>query len=112
MTYKHMSEDCSSNIHEFCNLCQCECHQAMKIQQHYHHESGFRFELSIESKDIETHAAMTDLPTHQRELVKTTLFQVGQIVDKLLVANKENKKSAWTEKDRERALEQPEDLDE
>lgn len=83
----------------------------MKIQQHYHHESGFRFEFSVESKDTETHAAMTDLPEHQKELIKTTLFQVGQIVDKLLVANK-YRKSTWTEKDRERALEQPEDLDE
>lgn len=82
-----MSEDCSSNLHEFCNLCQCECHNNMKIQQYYE-ESNFRFEFIVESKDVKTHAAMTDLPAHQKELIKTHLFQMGQLVEKLLVANK------------------------
>lgn len=60
----------------------------MKIQQFYHHESDFRFELTVESKDIETHAAFTDLPMHQKELIRTHMIQLGQVVDKLLVANK------------------------
>lgn len=84
----------------------------MKIQQFYHHESGYRFELTVESKDIDTHSAITDLKDYQKEMIKNHLIQIGHVIDKLLVANRENKKSAWTQKDRERALEQPEDLDE
>lgn len=58
----------------------------MKIQQYYENDSPFRFEMSVESKDVETHSAMTDLPEHQRELIKTHMIQLGHIVNKLLVA--------------------------
>lgn len=60
----------------------------MKITQHYHHESGFRLEISVESKDTNTHAALTDLKDYHKELIKTHLTQLGLVVDKLLVANK------------------------
>lgn len=63
----------------------------MKIEQHYHHESGFRFEISIQSKDVETHSTMTDLREDQRNLVKQKLNEVGIILDKLLVSVKNRK---------------------
>lgn len=63
----------------------------MKIEQYYHHESGFRFEISIQSKDTITHATMTDLREDQRNLVKQKLNEVGIILDKLLVSVKDRK---------------------
>lgn len=63
----------------------------MKIQQHYHRESGFSFEISVESKDTETHVALTDLKDYHRDLIKTHMFQLGQLVEKLLVANRETR---------------------
>lgn len=58
----------------------------MKIQQYYENDSPFRFEITVQSKDVNTHSAMTDLPEHQRELIRNHMIQLGHIVDKLLVA--------------------------
>lgn len=62
----------------------------MKIQQFFHHESGYRYEITIESKDIQTHSAMTDLTEYQRELIKNHLNYVGVIADKVVVARKQH----------------------
>lgn len=63
----------------------------MKIQQHYHHDSPFRFDLTVESKDLITHSTMTDLKDHQREMIKRELHKVGRIVEQLCVALREEK---------------------
>lgn len=60
----------------------------MKIQQFFHHESGFRYEITIESKDVQTHSAMTDLTEYQRELIKTHLYQVGKVTDIVVTARR------------------------
>lgn len=57
----------------------------MKIQQYYE-ENSFRFEMSVESKDTNTHSVMTDLPEHQRDLIRTQMLQLGHVINKLLVA--------------------------
>lgn len=58
----------------------------VKIQQYYENDSPFRFEMSVESKDVNTHSAMTDLPEYQRELIRAHMIQLGHVINKLLVA--------------------------
>lgn len=61
----------------------------MKLEKSYLYESGYHFVITIQTKDVETHSAMTDLPDYQRELILNALHHAGVIADKLLIAKNE-----------------------
>lgn len=45
----------------------------MKISQYYEHR-GVRLELTLETRDIDTHSKLNDLPVSVREDIKYQLF--------------------------------------